>query len=704
MRRLALGVVAAGLSAACSPARPCAATLWYVDDGSARSVEVTGDWNGWDPSGADPLEPVHPGAWTVELPLPVGDHRYLLRVDGRPVLDLLQPLRAVDPSTGAETSLLRMEDCAEPKLEVLQAVAHRDGRAAARVQFWRGHRSPGVEAAAVRARWLGGGPAPSVAVDERTGEIQVETRGLPAGKHTLELRAADADGTAAPPLRVPLWVEDTPFDWSDAVIYQVMIDRFRGPGGALAPAALGARHGGTLDGLRDWVEAGGLKALSARALWLSPVHPNPEGAFPIPGGHEMEGYHGYWWTAPTGVDPRLGSPEGLDALIESAHAQGVRVLLDVVPNHIHADHPWAEAGGFTAGSPACVCGSEACPWSTSIESCWFAPYLPDVDWSSPAARDAMRDSLVDLALQHDVDGFRVDAVPMMPRAAIRELRWALGESIAGPTPFFLIGETFTGPADVATIRENLGPHGLSSQFDFPLMWALRGFFAGAGDDAAALEAALSRSEGAWAGSGAVMSPFLGNHDVARFISVAAGDDTAAPWSVQPAQPTSDAPYAQMAAAFTALFALPGAPAIWQGDELGQAGAGDPDNRRPFPADDALLPAQRALRDHVARLGALRACSTALRRGSRLPLHADGPLFAFARVHSGSAPVVLVAAGAGGVTDGVVPLPAALRDTARWVDLLRPAVSLPGGATLAVSLPPWGARLLAPADSPCVEQP
>lgn len=693
-------VVALAGAAGCSPARPCTTTLWYVDEGTARTVEAIGDWNGWDPAAADAFQAEHPGAWSVELPLPAGEHRYLLRIDGRPMLDLLQPLRAADPSTGAETSLLRVEECAVPRVELLQAAARPAGTAEARFQFWRGARGPGV--AEVRARWVSGGPTPAVRVDGRTGEIAVETTGLPPGKHTLELRAADADGTVAAPLRVPLWVEEDAFSWSDSLIYQVMIDRFRGPAGALAPAALGARHGGTLGGLRDWVAAGGLRALSARALWLSPVQPNPDGAFPIPGGHTMEGYHGYWWVAPGGVDPRLGTAADLDALIEEAHAQGIRVLVDVVPNHLHAEHPWAAAPGFTAGSPDCVCGSAACPWSTEIEACWFAPYLPDVDWSAPAARDAMRDSLVDFALRHDVDGFRVDAVPMMPRAAIRELRWGLGERIVGPTPFFLLGETFTGPADVAVIRENLGPHGLSSQFDFPVMWALRAFFAGPGDNAAALEAALARAEAAWDGSGAVMSPFLGNHDVPRFLSAAHGDATGEPWSVQPAQPTAEEPYLRMAAAFTTLFALPGAPALWQGDELGQAGAGDPDNRRPFPADDALLPPQRALRAHVAALGALRACAPALRRGARVPLVADGPLLAFARLHSGSAPVVLVAAGAAGVASATVPLPPALRDTALWVDLLDPRTSIPGGADLSLRLPPWGARLLAPSDSPCVE--
>jgi len=160
----------------------------------------------------------------------------------------------------------------------------------------------------------------------------------------------------------------------DEVIYFLLPDRFengdpgndRGglAGGPLAtgfdPTAKGFYHGGDLKGVLarlDYIES-----LGATAIWLAPVFKNQ----PVQGqpGHESAGYHGYWVTDFTRVDPHFGSGQDLHALLKAAHARGIKVYLDVIVNHTadiiayrecpagdcpyrsHADYPYTRHGGI----------------------------------------------------------------------------------------------------------------------------------------------------------------------------------------------------------------------------------------------------------------------------------------------------------------------------------------------------------------------
>lgn len=186
----------------------------------------------------------------------------------------------------------------------------------------------------------------------------------------------------------------------------------------------------------------------------------------------------------------------------------------------------------------------------------------------------------------------------------------------------LIGEDYTGPGDGGRfeIRSFLGERfeGLHSAFDFPLFWATVDALARDRIPLSDLERQIALSEEVYGGSGAVMAHILNNHDTARFVSEAAGNAGNDPWKSAPAQPTELAPYQRQMLALTLLLTLPGIPVLYYGDEVGLAGAGDPDSRRVLP--DVLgqgLPApQQAVLSHVQRLGQLRRCLPSLRRGTR----------------------------------------------------------------------------------------
>jgi glycosidase len=526
-----------------------------------------------------------------------------------------------------------------------------------------------------------------VPVEVSRARLQVDADGLPPGKHTVLLSAADRDGRTVT-ARVPLWVEDRPFSWDGALIYQVVLDRFASSTGELAGADIADRHGGDLAGLTTVVESGYFDELGVDALWISPLYRNPEGRWAGSDGHTYTGYHGYWPISTDEVEPAFGTADDVHALVQAAHARGIRVVLDVVLNHVHEEHPYRvdhAADGWFHENPDCICGNYDCPWDSQIRTCWFTEYLPDLSWSHPDVPGTVVDDTLWWAETFDLDGFRVDAVPMMDRGAVRELSYQVRQRLdQGPTRFFLLGETFTGPGDYTTIARNLGPWALDGQFEFPILWALRAFVAWGSSDATDLEAVIAESEALWEGSGAVMSPFVGNHDMSRFLSEAAGHDTTRPWDSAPPQPTDDRAFDKLLMAQALVLSLPGAPVLYYGDELGLAGANDPDNRRPMPTEHSE--AQVRVHDAIARLGRARRCSEALRTGARVPLLADGPLYAHLRTTGADSAVVVLNASDAATT---VSLPDAAGLT--W-----DAVS--GQADLdphALSIPPWSARVLLP---------
>ena len=129
----------------------------------------------------------------------------------------------------------------------------------------------------------------------------------------------------------------------DEVVYFVLPDRFANGDqgndqGGLAgdrlqtgfdPTHKGFYHGGDLAGLRARLDY--IQALGATAIWLGPIYKNK--AVQGRPGHESSGYHGYWITDFTQVDPHFGSREDLRALVDDVHARGMKIYLDIITNH-----------------------------------------------------------------------------------------------------------------------------------------------------------------------------------------------------------------------------------------------------------------------------------------------------------------------------------------------------------------------------------
>jgi glycosidase len=654
------------------------------------------------------MEPFEDGAWWMaSAPVPPGEHGYLIDEGGVRRLDSYNPLTTY---RGAEeVSLLVAPDCGSPALRVDSVAGSEAGNIALKATFLARPDGRALDPASVSAS-IEGGPALSIITkaSAEDGVIEARASGLERGKYTVVIEAADAEGRRAEAARAAVWVKPAMEKFEDGLLYHLMIDRFLGDGGAALPPpkTLTSRAGGTLSGVRSALESGYFDDLGVTALWLSPVYQNPVEPREGRDGHMSEGYHGYWPLDSRGVDPRIGGRDALVDLVRAAHARGLRVLLDLVPNHVYEANPRfvenAASGWFHDGPDQCVCGTPGCGWGERIQTCWFTSYLPDIRWEHP---DAMRAGVEDALFwssQFDLDGFRIDAVPMIPRAATRRIAAALRASAAPRSASLLLGEVFTGEGTggVQSIRYHLGEAGLDSAFDFPSMWAMRKVVAAGAGGFDELERVLAEEEATYAGSGSVMSRIIGNHDTTRFLSEANGDAWSDPWSTPPVQPSDPAVYARHRIAIALLLTLPGMPTMYYGDEVALAGGPDPDSRRVMPSLSSLSPEQGETLDVARRLGKLRACSSDLRRGDRVLLVATSHTYAFTRDAGVGSPVIALFSTADEPSS--IPVFETAAPPGLYIDVMTGAEVPVGvsGAPAAVDVPPKSFRVLVGAASPC----
>ncbi|MEN3540499.1 alpha-amylase family glycosyl hydrolase [Microbispora sp. ZYX-F-249] len=205
--------------------------------------------------------------------------------------------------------------------------------------------------------------------------------------------------------------------WRDAVIYQVYVRSFAdGNGDGI----------GDLLGIRDRLPY--LADLGVDALWLTPFYPSPMADF----GYDVSDYRN--------VDPIFGSLDDAKALIDDVHRHGLRIIVDVVPNHTSDRHPWFQAALragpgspereryiFREGKGAAgelppndwesIFGGPA--WTRVEDGQWylhlFAPEQPDLNWEHPEVHEEFADVLR-FWLDLGVDGFRIDVAHGMVKA------------------------------------------------------------------------------------------------------------------------------------------------------------------------------------------------------------------------------------------------------------------------------------------------
>jgi len=309
----------------------------------------------------------------------------------------------------------------------------------------------------------------------------------------------------------------------------------------------------------------------------------------------------------------------------------------MVANHTGPYHPWVN----DSPTPTWFHGTQAKhlantwqvwtladPYSTpamreATLDGWFIDILPDLNQSDPEVSRYIIQNTLWWAGVSGFDGIRQDTWPYVPRTFWRDWMTAIKRQYPAMT---VVGEVFDGDPSLVSFFQGgrRGWDGLDTRvdalFDFPLLFPMRRAF-GEGKSLREVAQMLSRDH-LYPNASALM-PFIGNHDVARFMN-----ETGA---------TVDG----LKLAYTFLLTVRGTPLLYYGDEIAMPGRGDPDNRRDFPggwsgdtrnAFDAAgrTPAEQAVWSHVQRLLQLRAQRADLRTGRMEHLVAGEQSFVYRR--------------------------------------------------------------------------
>ncbi|HEY4177761.1 MAG TPA: alpha-amylase family glycosyl hydrolase [Kofleriaceae bacterium] len=448
-------------------------------------------------------------------------------------------------------------------------------------------------------------------------------------------------------------------DWRDAVMYFVMIDRFNnGDATNDAPVGGGVAHegdyqGGDFAGVTQKIESGYFDDLGINTLWITSPLDNADNANPGSDGHMYSGYHGYWPGDLSKAESKLGTQEELQQLVDTAHAHHIQVLVDYVMNHVHDTSPtylahkndgwfWPDDNG-SGGN--CVCGG-GCSWDTDRTKCWFDTFLPDFNFQNPDARRWSVDNAVQWAKKIGIDGFRLDAVKHIETSWLTDLRARVQAEVAWDQPFYMVGETFDGDKGLIKSYVNKDTM-LDGQFDFPLRGAILSNLLHRDGSMSDLAGFLSANDGYY-GPGSVMSTFLGNHDVPRVIHHAEDVPVFDPWDGgkwaawdnRPGLPNYRRPFERVAVAYTLIYALPGIPMIYYGDEFGMPGGGDPDNRKMMQWGNYTAD-QTWLRDQIKAMIHVRNAHEALRRGTRTQLGVSTDVLTFKMATAGDTVIVVL---------------------------------------------------------------
>ena len=586
----------------------------FAFKGFASEVAVIGEWN-WS-------EPVpmfeENGIWTGSIELDEGLYCYKFIVDGEYIFDPTNPERSY--CGNIENSLVRVRDHTRPHFSAELSneslvVTYHPGSSGAEFD--------GVPSQLAGSVW-----------DSQDHTWTYDVSVLDDGKHTLNIDGFDVNGNPAYDLLVPFWVgEQSDFEWQDALIYMVMTDRFVNGNSSNDDIATGAAQGadwqgGDFAGVTQMIESGYFEELGVGALWLSPFNTAAEGTGKAADGiHDVSSFHGYWPTEPRSIEPKLGTSAELHQLIDAAHDQDIRVMMDFVVNHVHEQHTYYEEhpDWFNAG---CICGTANCDWTEHRLDCQFTSYMPDVNWKNRNASEQFIQDALWWLETYDLDGLRIDAVKHVEDLATRNLVAQVNERFETVgTDYYLKGETAMGWAghslednqdQYGTINGYMGPDGLDGQADFVLYHAVvDNVFVSSNENYLHLDYWTNRSQDQYL-DGSVMVPYVGSHDVPRLTSRADSgtNDAFNQWAEDglPGQPGDVSAYNAAMQAYGWLLTTPGAPLLYYGDEYGEYGGADPDNRHMYRNESSWSNMETHLFENISELGKLRSNSIALQRG------------------------------------------------------------------------------------------
>ncbi|MBR1786025.1 MAG: hypothetical protein IJ756_02545 [Paludibacteraceae bacterium] len=451
------------------------------------------------------------------------------------------------------------------------------------------------------------------------------------------------------------------------VLYSLMLDRFENgnqqndkPLNSVEVLPIVDYFGGDIKGLENKINEGFFDSLGVTTIWVSPITQNPYDAwgyytFPSPkdckyldrNGNapqftKFSGYHGYWPIYATKVDERFGTDEELHQMLSSAHAHNLNVVLDYVANHMHINSPTLqEHPDWVTDSilPDGRLNFEL--WDEQRLTTWFDRHIPTLDLERPEVYQPMTDSALYWLENFEFDGFRHDACKHIPECYWRTFTQKMKTRFPN-RHLWMIGETYGSPELIGSyVKSGM----LDAQFDFNVYYTIVDAFLKPNGDLRNLARVLEESMVAY-GAHHTMGNISGNHDNARFISLAGGalspdeDAKAAGWSRQVGVGNAEVAYKKAMLLQVLNFTIPGVPCIYQGDEYAEPGGNDPDNRKPLRYE-RLTDKEKDFRQEVGSLSLMRRSSMPLLYGDYRLVEATEDVLCFERIYMGKKVVVAI---------------------------------------------------------------
>ena len=444
------------------------------------------------------------------------------------------------------------------------------------------------------------------------------------------------------------------------VLYSLMIDRFHNGNKANdwkmnSPEVLDIvdYQGGDIAGITQKIKEGFFTELGINTIWISPITQNPWDAWGMnkfPNGNKYDntktytkfsGYHGYWPIFTTEVEKRFTTEEELHEMLDVAHEHGLNVILDYVANHMHINSPTLQAHPDWHTDSILPDGRRNFElWDEARLTTWFDVHIPTLDLERPEVCSPMTDSALVWLDKFAFDGFRHDACKHIPLNYWRELGAKMKQRYPN-RHIWMIGETYGDPSLIGSyVKSGM----LNSQFDFNIYHTAIDVLGKPNQSLQKMHETVMQSLAAY-GSHHTMGNISGNHDKCRFISLAGGavswneNDKAAGWEREIGVTADGNPEKEEQAYKAAMLlevinlTIPGVPCIYQGDEYGEAGANDPDNRHMMKFN-GLTERQQQFRNEVQQLVQLRRNSLPLIYGEYIPVTVTDTLWVFDRTYMG----------------------------------------------------------------------
>lgn len=382
--------------------------------------------------------------------------------------------------------------------------------------------------------------------------------------------------------------------------------------------------GGSFSGMMEKLDD--LAALGVTTIYLCPIF-------------ESASNHRYNTATYEKIDPMLGTEEDFRAFCEAVHTRGMKVMLDGVFNHTGSQSIYFNDDGYYPSLGAAQ--SKDSPyydwfrfkhWPDDYDSWWGIKTLPAVrEEAESYVKYIIEDenSIVRRWLRAGADGWRLDVADELPDWFIERCRKAVVDT---KPDAFLLGEVWEDASNKIAYdqrRSYLLGRGLHSVMNYPFRTALLNWLKG-GAAIDFLDAMETLRENYPPAAFSSTLNFLGTHDTARILTVLGADEQLATKEARSTYRLSaeerNRGMLLLRLAALVLYAFPGSPMIYYGDEAGMEGWEDPFNRGTYPWGQETP----ALVEYFKKLGTLRKEYASLQHGLLRWLTVDGAALAFTR--------------------------------------------------------------------------